>query len=536
MYTESVREQLEAELAEKPEYQDYLYRRGYLFTSKRLESLEGFPFYNNWNTEKIGGYYLYVQQKQTYYHVSNGGRHAVIIGHAYNPFDGKYREEDLCEDLLKAYEQSLESYFDKVSEFTGLHVIVLVDGKQVIACQDACSLTGCYFGIIEGAMYFSEQSQLIADICDLEMDGTVRKLVESKCYNIGNRHLPGNLSPYKKIRRLGANTYLKFDGKFHVRRFFPTHAHEEYKTEEEIQNAIAAIGDLLHSGIECCTKKWDRCTISLSGGTDSKTTLACANGLYDKFSYYSFYSKPQELVDANAAAEICSKLGLQHTLYTIPESNEEFDNFELVKNCLKHSTSYFLNLADNEIRKYIYLHDLDKYDIELKSWASEVPRVFLERKYQLKMPEVLTERHCSIFQTRYFMHPLLLKWSDETYYRFLKSIGLDKPLYNYEHTDLFYWEIRMGCWGVTVISSQQVYHRTTIPMNNRKILNMFLGIPRELRIDDTAHKRIMVYSNPDFANVHVEIKNLYFHGYRIWLEKLYYLYRTLFYRPKKGKR
>ena len=533
MYTESVREELERELQKNPKYQEMLFRRGYLFTSRKIEDLEGFPFYANWNSEILNNYHLYVHEKQTYYHLAKGNRHVVIIGHAYNPFDMTYKEKLLCKDLLEAYETGLDTYFEKISEFTGLHVIVLVDDKRVIFCQDACSLTGCYFGIVDGAMYVSEQSQLIADICHLEMDQTIRKLVESRCYNIGNRHLPGNLTPYKKVRRLGANTYLNFEDRFSVRRFFPIHPHDEYKSDEEIQNAIERIAQLLHNGIECCTKKWERCTISLSGGTDSKTTLACAKGLYDKFSYYSFYSKPQELVDANAASEICAKLGLKHTLYTIPQDNDSFEAFDLIKKILKHSTSYFINLADSEIRKYIYLHDLDAYDIELKSWASEVPRVFLERKYQLKMPKVLTERHCSVFQTRYFMHPMLLRWSDKTYYRFLRSIHLEKPLFNYEHSDLFYWEIRMGCWGVTVISSQQIYHRTTIPMNNRKILDLFLCIPRELRIDDTAHKMVMEHSNPDVVNADVEVKNLYFHSYRIWMEKLYYLYRTMFYVPKK---
>ena len=182
------------------------------------------------------------------------------------------------------------------------------------------------------------------------------------------------------------------------------------------------ISSLIHNGIKCCSEKCDRCTISLSGGTDSKTTLACANGLYDRFSYFSFSSKSQESVDAEGAKEICQKLGLEHTLYKIPDNNDEFEDFCFIKKLLQHNTNYFVNLADNEIRKYIYLHDLDAYDIELKSWASEVARVFLERKYQIDMSGLINERQCSIFQTRYFGHPFLLKWSDNIYYDFIKEV------------------------------------------------------------------------------------------------------------------
>ncbi len=528
-----LKDEIKAELDQNPQYREMLFRRGYLLTDAYIQT-EIYPFYDVWKKASIGPYSLYVQEKQTFYIQQDTNISVAIIGHAYNPFDMKHEEEEICKDLLKAYKVGLPEYFDKISELTGLHVIIIVDKDRIIECQDACSLTGCYFGKINGKIYIAEHPQLVADLCNLKIDPMVEKLVESKCYNIGNRHLPGNKTPYKEIKRLGANTYVQYDGEFSIHRFYPVRPHPEFRTEEEKEQAIHRIGELIHNGIACAAKKWDRCTISLSGGTDSKTTLACANGLYDRYSYFSFHSKPQELVDAEGAKKICENLGLKHTLYHIPENNDSIQDFAFIKKLLQHNTSYFVNLADNEIRKYKFFHDLDAYDIEMKSWASETARVFLERKYQIKMPKVLTERHCSIFQTRFFGHPDLLKWSDLEYYRFLREIGLERPLFNYEHTDLFYWEIRMGCWGVSVISSQQLYHRMSMPMNNRKILELFLGLPREERKTDAIHKAIMAYMNKAVIDANIEIPNLYFHRYRIWMEKLFYWYRTVLYQAKKG--
>lgn len=534
MSVQILKDEIKAELDCNSQYREMLFRRGYLFTSKRIDKQNEYPFYGLWSESQIGNYYLYVQEKQTIYTQSRGNISVIIVGHAYNPFDMKYNEDDLCMDLIAAYDKGVSEYFDKISELTGLHVIILVNEEQVIVCQDACSLTGCYFGEIDGELCISEHPQLLADLFDLKMNPMVEKLVQSKCYNIGNRHLPGNISPYKEIKRLGANTYVHYkDGEFLIKRFYPVAPHPEFVDAKDKEHNIKRIGELIHNGIECCTKKWNNCTISLSGGTDSKTTLACANGLYDKFSYFSFHSKPQELVDAEGAKKICENLGLEHTLYTIPEENSAFKDFDFLKKILQHNTNYFVNLSDNEIRKYIFLHDIDAYDIELKSWASEVARVFFERKYQIKMPKVLNERNCSIFQTRYFGHPDLLKWSDQIYYDFLREIGLEKPIYNYEHTDLIYWEIRMGSWGVSTISSQQLYHRVTMPMNNRKILDLFLSFPHEERKSDSVHKKIMTYMNQKVVDAEVEIANLYFHGYRIMMEKMFFMYRTLFYRPKK---
>ncbi len=367
----------------------------------------------------------------------------------------------------------------------------------------------------------------------MNLDPFVEKLIKSKCYHIGNRHLPGNLSPYKELKRLGGNTYLFYNGNFSVNRFYPCAPHPEFTTEEEFKEGVQKIYSLIHNGIECCSKKWENRSISLSGGTDSKTTLACANGLYDKFSYFSFYSKPTELVDATAAKNICKHLGLEHTFYKIPETNEEIEHFDFWKKLLEHNTNYIKSLADNEIRKYVFLYKLKAYGIELKSWVSEVARVFLERKYCIKMPEKLTERHFSIFQTRYFMHPFLLKKSDRIYKDFMKETGLTETKFNFEHTDLFYWEVRMGAWGTSVVSSQNLYHHVTMPMNNRKLLEIFLSFPHDLRKSDQVHKWVMELANKGVVEADQEVKNLYFHSYRIWMEKLYYLYRTLFYKPLK---
>ena len=532
MSVKNLRSEIEEVLNLQPQYREMLFRRGYLLSDGNFD-LRQYPFYGIWTKTTFGGYSLLVHQEQTSYVQNQDNFSVAIIGHAYNPFDMKTDENELCLDLLDAYQHGLPVFFEKVSEFTGLHVILMTDGQRLIVCQDACGLTGCYFGKVNGVTCVAEHSQLIADLFSLHMDPMVEKLVQSKCYNIGNRHLPGNLTPYKEIKRLGGNTYLEVKNDFEIKRFYPTSPHPEFVSEEEKTKGIEQIGDLIHSGIECCANKWNRCAISLSGGTDSKTTLACANGLYDRFLYFSFHSKPQELVDANGAKKICEGLGLKHTLYHIPEDNLAMKGFDTVKKILQHNTAYFVNLADNEIRKFLYLHDLNAYDVELKSWASEIARVFFERKYQLKMPHMLNERHCSVFQTRFFGHPDLLRWSDQEYYRFLREVGLEEPLYNYEHTDLLYWEVRMGCWGASVVSSQQLYHRMTMPMNNRKILELFLSFPHDERKNDSVHKWVMAYENQAVIDADIEIQNLYFHSYRIWMEKLYFLFRTAFYHAQR---
>lgn len=365
------------------QYRECLFKRGYLITDAEIAGLGEYPFYGQWSAAKAGRYTCFVHNDQQIHIRRNEKRTAVLIGHAYNPFDMQYDENLLLDNCLQALETSENSFFDKISEFTGIHLICIFDNNSgnILAVQDCSGMQSCYFGVIQGKAYITEYPQLLGDILNLKINPFVEKLVTSKCYNIGNRHLPGNLSPYKELKRLGGNTCLRYDGNsFSVNRFFPTGPHAEFQ-EDEYSDGIARIYNIIHNGIVLCTKKWDRRAISLSGGTDSKTTLACAAGLYDQFSYFSFYSKPQEMVDAQAAQKICRQLKVGgHTIYPIPEQNEEIPEYDFWRKLIAHNTNYIKNLSDNEIRKYVYLYNLDAYDIELKSWISETARVFFGKK------------------------------------------------------------------------------------------------------------------------------------------------------------
>lgn len=521
-------------LEQYPQYQEDLFSRGYLVTSRVFDNLNDYPFYNKWKMMPCGilkdkrRINIYSHGLQDCYTFEKDGIIAAIVGHAYNPFDMKYDEVEILEDCITAYQKSSEDFFEKVSELTGTHLILLNDKDKLILVQDCSGMKSCYFGNVNGDLYITSHPQLVGDICDLPTDPFVKKLVKSRCYNIGNRHLPGNITPFKELKRLGGNTYAEYIQDFRIKRFYPCGPHDEIKTKEQFDAGIQEIVNIMHRNIELATKKWENPTISLSGGTDSKTTLACANGLYNKFSYFSFHCKPQEMVDANAAHKICGELGLEHTIYPIPDNNEDVEGFDELKRIIDHNTSYFKNTADHEIRKMIFLNRLNAHDVELKSWASETVRVFLERKYKVKMPKVLSERHFSIFQTRYFLTPFLLKKSDRLYKDFMKEIGLEGPLYNFEHSDLFYWEVRMGAWGTSVVSSLDFCHNVTMPFNNRKLIELFLSFPHEERKLDNVHKAVIALANKQIDDMNVEIKNLYFHSYRIWLEKVYYYYRTLF--------
>lgn len=518
-------EELRRKLDFDEKYRDLLFIGGWLLTEDDVD-LESYPFYGNWKKSEIGKFNLYVQNEQTVATATENGKTSVIIGNAYNPFTKQGSEKVLCEELLKT-----DSFFEKISEFSGIHVIFSFSEKFT-ACQDACGYMGCFFGQVGGKTYLSDSPQLIADVCDLKMSPTVKKLLGTKCFRMGNSYLPGDVTPYEEIKRLGPNTFLDFTDGFEVKRFFPTEPHSEATSAEDKQKVVEEVSEALHNALALCAEKWGNPAISLTGGTDSQTTLSCANGLYGKFQYYSFASKSPEQTDADAARDICEHIGLKHDFYKIPDDNSYFSDFELGKTVLLHNTGYYLNVPDSEIRKMLYMRENRKYGVDVKSWASEIARVYLERRYGVKFPNPLNARVCSVTQTRFFGHPSLLKYSDDEYRKFLIKMGLDKPLFNYESGDLLYWEIRMCSWGSQVMTLQRPLNVMTVPMNNRKILTAMLAYPREERKTDSFHREIIGRMNGKILEMNTQVHNGYMTLRRRLPEKAFYLYRTVFYKKK----
>lgn len=521
------RSYIEKVLKEKPQYKECLFCRGYCITDDQTIGKDGYPFFDVWREIVLNDTYrLFIHKDQDYHIMETESLKFLLIGHAFDPFLQQCEEHVLMKRCAENYGKGIQQFLDCINDWTGIFAVFVFEGKSFMGVQDCSGIKALYYGKVDGHICLTSHPQLTADLYALEMDPFIKKLITNRYFNIGNRYLPGNLSPFSELRRIGANVFLKYDGSsFKVNRFFPQEDHPVVTGNDDIKKVIEDLHQILHNSLALIAKKWSRPAISLSGGTDSKTTLACANGHYDSFKYFSFHSKDSEVKDSNAAHTLCDKLGLKHDIYPIPPL-EGTEDYQYLKAIIIHSYGYVRGLSDSEISKHIYLYRLKEFDAEVKSWISETTRVFFERKYGIRMPRRLTPRHFSIFQTRFFASPYLLSRCDRIYADFMKEFGLEQPLFNYEHTDLYYWEIRMSSWGMMVTQSLDICHRLTFPLNNRRLLQMFLSLPREDRMKDKIHDAIIEKGNPQILQSEQRVANKYFLPYRIWMEKLYFYYRT----------
>ena len=208
------------DMTNKKEMQQYLYIRGFLITDDKNIDIEKYPFYGNWNANRIGCYSLYINNFQRLYTYECSNKVYFIIGHAYNPFTGEYKEDKILSYIAQS--DINDTYYKAVSELTGTFMAGYVqDDKDIYFYGDAACMMSTFYGVYKENVYISSHTQLIGDICGIEVDPFIRELLEYKYYNLFGRCLPGDLSPYKPFKRVVPNfEYTYSDKLFSWKRFY----------------------------------------------------------------------------------------------------------------------------------------------------------------------------------------------------------------------------------------------------------------------------------------------------------------------------
>lgn len=522
------RAEIETLLKKKPEYRDCLFARGYFVTNDNSIEANEYPFYGQWQYENVGDYRVFVHKNENYYFFNEGEKKYLIIGNAYNPISMKWKEEELLKDCASA--STVDEFYKEINNWTGAFVLFVIDNNGLSVLTDPSSMKMCNYGIANSFVYLSSHAQLLADVLDVPMTDYATKIRSTKMYNTGMRWMPGNTTAYENIYRLECNIIGKYNNikaEFSRSRFWPLKSHNEFITTEDFERGTKEIYELIHNNLLLSLKKWQAPAITLTGGMDSGCTFACSKGITEKFRIVSYDCKDQERKDSDMAKRICDKVDMKHYQYHIPESNSSVRDYDEICMIIDHNTSYVLNNAEEEIRKIIVFRDIDGFDVELKSDIAEIGRAFYGQKYGMKMPRTFTARQAAILQTRFLFMPSLFRKTRRVYKKHLEDINLTKPLFNYDHSDLIYWEYRIAiCSAYTTLSMGMTNYTMTFPYNNRRILETFLCFPYELRVTDYPQNKIIRNVMPEMILEEGKVENKYLTKKRVMLEKAFFKIRS----------
>ncbi len=485
-----------------------LFIRGFLLTNNKPDNMNNFPFYGNWKEQCFEDFY-FLAHKLTGMHiyVDDKNRCFFLFGHAYNPFTMCYEEQIILKHIAETYDTS--EYMDSVNDLTGVFVYgTIIDGVlsylvDPSGMQSACS------GVIDGSFYLSSHPQLIGDICNLVMDDFVKELISYKWYGrVMGPYLPADLTPFSEIKRVVPSHIYHFTSQIKHERFWPLKDIKIIENDAEYQAVICEAADILKNNMTLVTKKWTNPWISLTGGIDSNTTFASANGHYDKIESFSYISAEKEIPDAEAAKKIANHFSVKHHEYHIPVSNEEIKDFEARRELFRHNNGYIAELYDNEARKKFYLRDHVSCDVEVKSWVSETIRAYWYKHYGRKtMPKLSPKLYRNLYKI-FLTNRRLAHKIDKLFAVYINEFEYERIPDVYPTADMHYNEVTWGSWGGLNISEMKYCFDITFVYNNRRFLDLMFKVPLSKRISDQHHLDMKRYLNPELADMGIRVVNM----------------------------
>ena len=503
-------------------YRRFLYRFGFIATTSVLDP-ENYPFYGAWNIVKIGNLQILVSPSQNCYSYDAGENGwYVLIGHCMDPIEETFDENEILSSL-GAF--GTDCFWESFNRLTGIFTFIRFRDGRIDAVGDPCGIQTVYYCNHDGFIYVASHENLLGDLLDLKRDPYIQKLIKYRFFHLFGGSLPGDISQFLALKRLVTNHYVSISSDcVGITRFYmPRLLH--LSNDEICERA----SDILSSTMRLIAKKWNRPAISLTGGCDSKTTLSCTNGSYDAFSYYSFNSSDTELVDALAAQKICKGLGLPHTLYEISRDDSAVPDVESVRMILQWNTGNICPCNANDVRKQAFFSKLNDFDVEVKSWVSEVGRAYYSKRFhgRKKFGKKPTPRKCTTLYKVFLHNRRLVLQTDRAFKDYLDRYFKQPEKDAIPWQEQFFWEFKMTSWNGGIITGEQRYSQNiTIPYNNRLLLELLLSAPLESRINDEIYT--MIRSKRDdridkFCKTVVNVKHT---SRRAFLENVYYTVHT----------
>lgn len=489
---------------------EFLFVRGFLVTNKNDINTNEFPFYGIWNCRQVGNVYFYTHKKTGFHICEASGKACFIMGHAYNPFTMEIDENKILERMLPFV--GTDEIYKYIDELTGIFVFgTMEDGKISFVVDPSGMQSACYC-IDAKDFYISSHAQLVADVCSYEMDPFVEKLITYKWYpRVMGPYLPADMTPFSKVKRVVPNIeylYREIDNAVEHKRFYPLVELSECKTEEEYEVVIKEAADILKNNMSLVVEKWEKPWLSLTGGIDSNTTFAAANGNYERIKTFSYCSAEKETIDCDAAKIISEKFNVDWTLFNIPDTNEGIDRFDERKAIISHNNGYIGLEKDNELRKRIILQEQCLADVEIKSWTSETIRAYWYKHYgRKKMPKLSAKLYRNLYKI-FITNRKLAHQIDKIFAEYIEKFEYAKIPSQYPAADMHYNEMTWGSWGGLNISEMKYCFDITIIYNNRRFLDLLFRVPLEKRISDQHHLDMKKYLNKDLFDMNIRVVNM----------------------------
>ena len=206
-----------------------------------------------------------------------------------------------------------------------------------------------------------------------------------------------------------------------------------------------------------------------------------------------------------------------------------FDDLDLVREILFWNGGGTLYNNANDIRKRCYFSSVNDFDVEVKSWCSEIGRAYYSKRFngRKRFGKTPSPRKCTTLYKVFLGDRKLVRKTDRIFKDYIKKYFNETKNSNVPWQEQFFWEFRVPAWnGLTITGEHRYSFDIAIPYNNRKLLCLFLSASIEQRIGDEIYKLVRYNMNQKVDSTGVLVQNIEHTKKRAIIENLYYAVHT----------
>ena len=352
------------------------------------------------------------------------------------------------------------------------------EAAQVTVVPD-CQATQAVFYSTTAGVALGSQPALVAQTVGAGPDEASQRMWDAlrRARRTGVIFLPGTMTTHEGVLPLVPNHLLRLS----VAGAAVTVSHERFwpfQDRVERLDTSAVTTEFIdhfreHTRLLC---SFGRPVVSLTGGMDSRTSLAAALPHLRDDSFAFTYFNPRDGLTKKGAAEdvfeanaIAFGVGIQHRVlrWRQPQPGSAFD--EIV------DRTYPVRRASTGAAHAMWA-DLPHDIIHLQSIGAELGTTFFTKR---PAGPITAHRLLEIVSTRSDLGEEMEQAAFGDYLDYAEFTH--EAIRGYDPHDVFYWEQRMGKWGYQKYQDGDFSHRMLLPFNDRGLIELMQSLPYALR-------------------------------------------------------
>lgn len=430
---------------------------------------------DNYVINSIGMFNVYSSKDLAATVLNYENQKVIILGILFDTRDHNKAVKSIVNDLLN-FEIDSNQFLTEMSYYNGRYVILIESGQEVYFYNDATSFLSMYYHK-NYPVYSSHSAQLnilLKHFYDCE---EIRLFHKTKGFL--------DLSKYENIFKFNSN--LRFKLLSHqMKRIYPVNNY----IKKDVIDVYSEVIKNMESSVEAILQLNSKILISLTGGYDSRLSLALMKKHMNNVSFFTYIkndnpndnSRSQKIytIDKKVTKNIVNQLNLNHRFFyidqkqsvrTVEDIYEEYESNHAIQLIQEYHLDEFYH---NKVHVKSTLYELAK-GISIKGVDNE----------SLKVDEYLSS---------------LIRWSpnsDELWvknklYEFIERCQInDFIALGYDFYDILYLESRLNGWHSTIIQESDPYLEVLNIVNSRHILFNFMQIDYKQRKELQFHKHLI---------------------------------------------